>query len=117
MHGRPDPTDQAFLRPPFNWHAADDPLVSVGFDARVNPFGARLKAVFSSDVGHWDVPDMNAVLAEAYELVEHGLLDERAFRDFTFANAAGLHAGMNPAFFKGTVVEAAVDRLLEQTVA
>jgi predicted TIM-barrel fold metal-dependent hydrolase len=92
---------------------ADDPLVSLGFDARVNPFGARLKAIFSSDIGHWDVPDMNGVLAEAYELVEHGLLDAKDFRDFTFAYPASLHAGMNPDFFKGTVVEAAVGKLLD----
>ena len=38
----------------------------------VNPFGARLKAIFSSDIGHWDVPDMTEVLEEAYEMVEHG---------------------------------------------
>jgi predicted TIM-barrel fold metal-dependent hydrolase len=91
---------------------ADDPLVSVGFDPRLNPFGARLKAMFSSDIGHWDVPDMNGVLAEAYELVEHDLLDESAFKEFTFDYAVQLHAGMNPDFFRGTVVESAVDALL-----
>jgi predicted TIM-barrel fold metal-dependent hydrolase len=92
---------------------ADDPFVSVGFDARLNPFGARLKAMFSSDIGHWDVPDMNKVLEEAYELVEHELLNERDFKDFVFAYPAMLHAGMNPDFFKGTVVEAEVGRLLD----
>lgn len=91
---------------------ADDPLVSLGFDTRLNPFGARLKAMFSSDIGHWDVPDMNAVLAEAYELVEHGLLDAADFRDFAFVNPAMLHAGMNPDFFKGTVVAGDVAKLL-----
>ncbi len=88
---------------------ADDPLVSVAFDPRLNPFGARLKAMFSSDVGHWDVPDMTAVLGEAYELVERELLDARDFEDFTFRNAVELHAGMNPDFFRGTVVEDAVN--------
>jgi predicted TIM-barrel fold metal-dependent hydrolase len=91
---------------------ADDPLVSLGFDTRVNPFGARLKAMFSSDIGHWDVPDMDKVLEEAYELVAHGLLDEADFRDFAFTHPALLHAGMNPDFFKGTVVEDAVAKLL-----
>ncbi len=52
-------------------------------DARLNP-GARLNAIFSSDIGHWDVPDMNDVLEEAYELVEHGLLDMNDFKEFTF---------------------------------
>jgi predicted TIM-barrel fold metal-dependent hydrolase len=91
---------------------ADDPLVSVGFDRRLNPFGARLKAMFSSDIGHWDVPDMTEVLEEAYELVERELLDERDFEEFVFRNPAMLHAGMNPDFFKGTVVEADVAKLL-----
>jgi predicted TIM-barrel fold metal-dependent hydrolase len=91
---------------------ADDPCVGLAFDGKYLPFGARLKAVFSSDMGHWDVPDMTRVLEEAYELVEHGLVNEADFREFTFANAARLHAGMNPAFFKGTVVEADVARLL-----
>ncbi|HXF33293.1 MAG TPA: amidohydrolase family protein [Candidatus Acidoferrales bacterium] len=91
---------------------ADDPLVSVGFDRRLNPFGARLKAMFSSDIGHWDVPDMTEVLEEAYELVEHELLDEKDFEDFVFRHSAMLHAGMNPDFFKGTVVEQDVAKLL-----
>jgi predicted TIM-barrel fold metal-dependent hydrolase len=94
---------------------ADDPLVSVGLDRRLNPFGARLKAMFSSDIGHWDVPDMTEVLAEAYELVEHDLLNMDDFRDFTFEHAATLHAGMNPDFFKGTIVEDAVGDLLRST--
>jgi predicted TIM-barrel fold metal-dependent hydrolase len=91
---------------------ADDAYVSVAFDKRLNPFGSRLKAMFSSDVGHWDVPDMNEVLAEAYELVEHGLVNDDEFKEFVFANPVTLHAGMNPDFFKGTVVEADVAKLL-----
>jgi predicted TIM-barrel fold metal-dependent hydrolase len=91
---------------------ADDPLVALGFDTRLNPFGAKLKAIFSSDIGHWDVPDMNQVLEEAYELVEHKLIDDSDFREFVFVNPAMLHAGMNPDFFKGTVVERDVAKLL-----
>jgi predicted TIM-barrel fold metal-dependent hydrolase len=94
---------------------ADDPLVSLGFDRRLNPFGAKLKAIFSSDIGHWDVTDMEEVLEEAYELVDHGLLDETQFREFVFEHAIELHAGMNPDFFKGTVVEQDVARALAAT--
>jgi hypothetical protein len=93
---------------------ADDPLVSVGFDQRLNPFGARLKAMFSSDIGHWDVPDMTEVLEEAYELVERELLDERDFEEFVFKNPALLHAKMNPDFFKGTIIEDDVSQLLDE---
>jgi hypothetical protein len=91
---------------------ADDPLVALGFNRKMNPFGARLKAMFSSDIGHWDVPDMTEVLEEAYELVEKELLDEAEFRDFVFVYPSMLHAGVNPRFFAGTVVEKDVARLL-----
>ena len=90
---------------------ADDPLNATAFSTRMNPFGARLGAVFSSDMGHWDVPDMTAVLAEAYELVEKQILTERDFEDFVFTNPAELWTGMNPEFFCGTVVEDAVKKV------
>ena len=61
--------------------------------------------MFGSDLGHWDVLDPTKVLAEAYELVEEGLLSEEDFSDFVCGNAARLHGGMNRNFFKGTRVE------------
>jgi len=70
--------------------------------------GARLRALFSSDIGHWDVPDMRGVLLEAWELVEREQLAENDFRDFTFANAVDLFTSANPNFFEGTSVEEAV---------
>ena len=91
---------------------ADDPMNSLAFNSKLLPFGARLNAVFSSDIGHWDVPDMTEVTEEAYELVEHGLINQDDFRDFVFANPARLWAEMNPDFFKGTVVEDAVKKLM-----
>ncbi|MBL4890197.1 MAG: amidohydrolase family protein [Candidatus Lindowbacteria bacterium] len=83
---------------------ADDPQTALAFDRRLNPLQVTLKAIFGSDIGHWDVPDMSTVLAESYELVENGLLSEEDFRAFTFTNAVTLHGGMNPDFYKGTVV-------------
>jgi predicted TIM-barrel fold metal-dependent hydrolase len=84
---------------------ADDPLVAVAFDPRANVFGSRLKALFGSDIGHWDVVDLTAPVAEAYELVEHEVLDPEEFRAFTCSNAIELYGGMNPDFFRGTVLE------------
>ena len=91
---------------------ADEPMNCWAFNEKVNPFGARLGAMLSSDIGHWDVTDMREVIAEAYEPVERGLITERDFRDFIFANPVKLWAGMNPDFFKGTIVEHDVERLL-----
>jgi hypothetical protein len=73
---------------------------------RANPFGAQLNAIYSSDIGHFDVIDMRDPLREAWELVEDGLITEANFRDFTFANAVRLWGTQNPHFFEGTVVAA-----------
>ena len=35
---------------------ADDPMNALAFASHLNPGGAVLPAIFSSDVGHWDVP-------------------------------------------------------------
>jgi predicted TIM-barrel fold metal-dependent hydrolase len=83
---------------------ADDPMNATAFDAARNPLRAQLNAIFGSDIGHWDVPDMREVVSEAYELVEHGLIAEEHFRDFMFANPWRLWTAMNPNFFKGTRV-------------
>ena len=93
---------------------ADDPTNAWAFNRKANPMGARLNALFSSDVGHFDVPDMADVVPEAYELVEHGLIDDNDFRDFMFTNAVRFWAEVNPDFFKGTVVEKAAAEALAQ---
>jgi len=90
---------------------ADDPMNANAFDTRRNPFGARLNAIFSSDIGHWDVPDMREVTHEAYEMVEKGLIGEDDFRRFVFENPGRMWVGMNPDFFKDTKVEEAVRTL------
>ena len=101
-----------FAEPFYFGCEADDPLTSLAFNTSVNPFGTELHAMMGSDIAHWDVPDMEEVLEEAWEMVEHGWIDEAAFERFTFTNPARFYTGTNPGFFKGTVVEAAVDRLL-----
>ena len=85
---------------------ADDPMNAVAFDSKIAPFGARVGAMLSSDIGHWDVIDMRDVVEEAYEMVEHGLMTADDFRDFTFANPLRFFTDLNPAFFDGTVIEA-----------
>jgi predicted TIM-barrel fold metal-dependent hydrolase len=89
---------------------ADDPMTTVAFDKRL---GHPLNAVFSSDIAHWDVPDVLEVLPEAYEMLEHNLLNEEDFKRFTFTNAVRLHGEMNPNFFKGTAIEAAAKAELQ----
>ena len=66
--------------------------------------------MFSSDIGHWDVPEMNLAFAEAHEAVEKGRITDADFKDFVFLNVARLHTGMNPDIFAGTVCESAINK-------
>jgi predicted TIM-barrel fold metal-dependent hydrolase len=91
---------------------ADDPINAWAFNRAANPMGTRLNALFSSDIGHFDVPDMTDVVPEAYELVEHGLITDGDFRDFMFANAVRFWGEVNPDFFAGTVVAKAAAEAL-----
>jgi hypothetical protein len=93
---------------------ADDRSVAWAFNTRVNPYGARIRAMFGSDVGHWDVLDVGDVVVEAKELVEDGFISDEDFKEFMFWNPVELHAGMNPDFFQGTRVEHDVDIFLRQ---
>jgi hypothetical protein len=77
---------------------------------RNNPFGSKLNAIFSSDIGHFDVIDIRHQLPEAYELVDDGHITADNFRDFTFPNAVELWGTQNPRFFEGT-------RLAEEAAA
>ena len=90
---------------------SDDPTVTYAF-SQANPFGAKLGAVLSSDISHFDVPDMTEVLEEAWELVEEKGMSEEDFHAFTFGNAAKLWATLNSDFFKGTAVEKEVRQFL-----
>jgi predicted TIM-barrel fold metal-dependent hydrolase len=95
---------------------ADDPTNAWGFRTDTNPFGARLNAIFGSDIGHFDVPDMAQVLPEAHEPVEDGRVTAADFRDFTFANAVRFFTATNPAFFDGTSVAAAARAVRDAAV-
>lgn len=92
---------------------ADDRMNAVAFNTGLNHFDVKLKALFSSDIGHWDVPDIRYPVSEAHELVEKGLMSEDDFRSFMFKNVAELHTQMNPNFFQGTAVESDVQKLIE----
>ncbi len=86
--------------------------IAWAFAENVNPHGARLRPILGSDIAHWDVQDMTHPIAEAFELVERGVIGEREFRELTFLNPARLHAVPNPEFFAGTVCADAVSEAL-----
>jgi hypothetical protein len=91
---------------------ADDPSVAWAFNERSNPGGQKLRAMFSSDLGHWDVPDMTEILPEAHELVEQSQISEADFAEFTFTNPVRFYTALNPDFFKGTRIEREAARVV-----
>jgi len=93
-----------FVTPYYFGCEADDRMNATAF-LKLNPFDAQLNAIYSSDIGHFDVIDMREPLPEAYELVEDGYISPDNFRDFVFENAVRLWGTQNPDFFKGTRVE------------
>ena len=104
----PEDIKEIFMDRFFFGCEADDPMNALAFAKDINPGGAELRAIFASDIGHWDVQDFRGVLPEAWELVEEGALDASQFRAFTCDNAARLMTSTNPDFFKGTAVEGVV---------
>lgn len=91
---------------------ADDSSVAWAFNSKLNPRRSRLKAMFSSDAGHWDVQDVTHILPEAYELVEHKHITEEDFHDFVFGFPGEFYAGLNKDFFKGTRIEKEAKQML-----
>src|SRR6267142_176724 len=92
---------------------ADDRMNAVAF-GKAMPLGARINAIYSSDIGHFDVVDMRDPLREAFELVEDGHITESDFHDFVFGNAVRLWGTQNPRFFEGTAVAKEAAALLKR---
>lgn len=83
---------------------ADDPMNALAYQTNLLPGGIAMRAIFASDIGHWDVPDITEVLPEAYELVEKQLISPADFRSFTFEDPVRLFTAQNPDFFAATTV-------------
>ena len=69
--------------------------------------------MFSSDLGHWDVPDMaRDPRSRPTSSWRTASSTEADFRDFVFGNPVRFYTAANPDFFRGTRVEAAAARLV-----
>ncbi|KYG04737.1 hypothetical protein BE21_45060 [Sorangium cellulosum] len=84
---------------------SDDRTIAAAFNDKANPLGAKINAIYSSDVGHWDVPDLTEALAESWNLVEEGIISAEDFKAYVFENPYKLYTEANASFFKGTRVE------------
>jgi hypothetical protein len=83
---------------------SDDRTVAHAFNAKANPLGVKINAIYSSDVGHWDVPDLRQVLAESHALVEQGVITDEDFKAWVFDNPYEFYTEANANFFEGTAV-------------
>lgn len=84
---------------------ADDRTIGYAFNTKVTPLNAQVNMIYSSDAGHWDVPEINTVLADSWQLVEEGIISAANFRQFVFQGPYDFYTANNPDFFKGTAVE------------
>jgi len=91
---------------------SDDTRVAQAFNRKANPYGDRIKAFLGSDSGHWDVPDITAIAANSYSLVERKIITEEDLQHFLSIHPLELYTSLNRDFFKGTVVEKAADEYL-----
>ena len=91
---------------------SDDTRVAHAYNGKANPFGDRVKAFLGSDSGHWDVPDITAVTANAYSMVEREIITEEDLRYFLSIHPLELYTSLNRDFFRGTAVEKAADEYL-----
>ena len=103
-----------YTKPYYFGCEADDPSIAIAF-GDTNKFHAKLNALYSSDIGHFDVIDMREPLQEAFELVEDGVISLSDFESFTFSNVVRLMGTQNPNFFDGTRIAGEARAVLAQT--
>jgi predicted TIM-barrel fold metal-dependent hydrolase len=113
----PEDIRELFTRNFYFGCEADDPINAWAFNSRTNPYRARIRTLLGSDIGHFDVVNMNEVLEEAFELVEAGLITDEDFREFVFTNPLHFWADGNPDFFKGTVLESEASQALTRSLS
>lgn len=90
---------------------SDDRTIAAAFNDKANPLNVKINAIYSSDVGHWDVPDLTAPLAESWDLVKEGVISEADFKSYVFANPYKFYTEANPNFFKSTAIESKVSNI------
>lgn len=101
--GRVSDVDDMFDRFYFGCEA-DDVYAVLAFDTKISQRSPQLNALFSSDIGHWDVPNAQDVVPGVSSLHADGLLDDDAYAALTHVNVIRAHGGMRDDFFDGTRV-------------
>ncbi len=95
---------------------SDDRTIGAAFNDKANPLGVKINAIYSSDVGHWDVPDLTSPLAESWDLVSEGVISEADFKAYVFGNPYKFYTEANANFFQGTAIESKVNNTVPTAV-
>ncbi len=109
---KPEDVRDRFLNHFYFGTESDDSRVAQAFNRAALPFGDRVKAFLGSDSGHWDVPDITTVTANAYSLVEQEIITEEDLHYFLSIHPLELYTSLNRDFFKGTAVEKEAEEYL-----
>jgi predicted TIM-barrel fold metal-dependent hydrolase len=80
---------------------ADDPPTCFG--------ESHVRAVWATDGGHWDVPDLTGSLDTTWTYVEKGHLSIENFSDLVYRNPVRFFTEANANFFQGTALACASD--------
>jgi len=83
---------------------SDDRTIAAAFNDKANPLGVKINAIYSSDVGHWDVPDLQHALSNSWGLVEEDVISAEDFKAYVFGNPYKFYTQANASFFEGTAV-------------
>jgi predicted TIM-barrel fold metal-dependent hydrolase len=89
---------------------ADDRTVVNAFNTRATPLNTQVNVLYSSDFGHWDVPDGDEMLFDTWQLVEEGAISAENFRHMVSEKPYEFYTANNPDFFKGTAVEQILEK-------
>ncbi|MDR2689343.1 MAG: hypothetical protein LBB76_06250, partial [Azoarcus sp.] len=87
---------------------ADDRTLGLAFNAKAAPLNTQVNLFYASDSGHWDVPEINATLADSWQLVEEGVISAENFKQLVFKAPYDFYTANNPGFFQGTAVDVAL---------
>src|SRR4029453_3620336 len=89
-----------FVKPFYFGCEADDRMNATAF-GKGNPFAAKLNAIYSSDIGHFDVIDMRNPLPEAYELGDEGGNNQEDFSGVVVREPCASGGPAHPSLHRG----------------
>ena len=107
LAGITDPADldELFVRNLYFACEGTDRFNFLAFADSVLPRQSKLKAIFTTDLGHFTSTPQTDLVREAHRAIETGAISPEDFKNLMFGNAVELFTHSNPQFFAGTSIE------------